>query len=134
MMTSRPRTPAAGALKVGEGAPNVDEGDQAVSAPIQAPQPPPAVGPARTMAQRLGRLEEDVHGLRVALGEHREVLDSMTHHFSRSTKWTVTGLSQMMDQAGVRYTSYSDDQIPHVRRTRRRTDDASTSAPHQPDP
>ncbi|GKD66562.1 hypothetical protein Tco_1308670 [Tanacetum coccineum] len=99
---------AAGALEVAEGAPDVDEGDQAVSAPIQAPQPPPAAGPARTMAHRLGRLEEDVHGSRVALGEHRE--------------------------AGVRYTSYSDYQIPHVRRTRRRTDDASTSAPQQPDP
>nr|GEX57947.1 hypothetical protein [Tanacetum cinerariifolium] len=35
---------------------------------------PPAAGPARTMAQRVARLEEDVHGMRGALGEQREVL------------------------------------------------------------
>ncbi|GJZ00944.1 hypothetical protein Tco_0518905 [Tanacetum coccineum] len=45
----------------------------------------------------------------------------------------VTGLSRMMDQAGVRYMSYSDYQIPYQRRTKRKTDDASTSAPQQPD-
>ncbi|GKA65910.1 hypothetical protein Tco_0765617 [Tanacetum coccineum] len=40
-------------------------------------------------------------------------------------------------QAGVRYTSYADFQIPYVRRTRRRNDDASTSTTYQdeqPDP
>nr|GEX56922.1 putative reverse transcriptase domain-containing protein [Tanacetum cinerariifolium] len=67
-----------------------------------APQPPPAARPTRTMAQRLGRLEEDVHGLRWALGEQREVLDSVAHDFSRFTTWTVTGLLRMMDQDGVR--------------------------------
>ncbi|GJW73693.1 hypothetical protein Tco_0133063 [Tanacetum coccineum] len=41
----------------------------------------------------------------------------------------ITGLSRMMDHAGVRYTSYLDFQIPYVRRTRHRTDDASTLAP-----
>nr|GEV19417.1 hypothetical protein [Tanacetum cinerariifolium] len=39
---------AAGASKVAEGALDVDEGDQAVLAPVQAPQPPIAE-PARTM-------------------------------------------------------------------------------------
>ncbi|GJU16421.1 hypothetical protein Tco_1144387 [Tanacetum coccineum] len=77
---------------------------------------------------------EDVHGLRGALGEQREVLDSMARDFSQFTTWTVTRLSWMIDQAGVRYTSYSDYQIPYQRRTRRRTDDANTSAPQQPDP
>ncbi|GKA37559.1 hypothetical protein Tco_0724124 [Tanacetum coccineum] len=48
-----------------------ESGDQAVLAPVQAPQPP-AARPSRTMVQRLGRLEEDVHGLRGALGEQRE--------------------------------------------------------------
>ncbi|GJZ94508.1 hypothetical protein Tco_0666711 [Tanacetum coccineum] len=37
-----------------------------------------AARPARTMAQRLGRLEEDVYGLRGALGEQRERLGSDT--------------------------------------------------------
>ncbi|GKC15380.1 hypothetical protein Tco_1012162 [Tanacetum coccineum] len=98
----RQQVVAAGALEVVEGAADVDEGDQAVLEPVQAPQPP-ETGPARTMEQRLARLEEDVHGIRGALGEQRE--------------------------ARVRYTSYSDYHIPYVRRTRRRTDDASTSAP-----
>ncbi|GKF44110.1 hypothetical protein Tco_0130662, partial [Tanacetum coccineum] len=46
------------------------------------------------------RLEKDVHGMRGALGEQREVLDSMASDFSRLTTWTVTRLSRMMDQAG----------------------------------
>ncbi|GKE47977.1 hypothetical protein Tco_1479235, partial [Tanacetum coccineum] len=44
---------ATGAPKVAKGAPDVEEGDQAVLAPVQAPQPP-AARPARTMVQRLG--------------------------------------------------------------------------------
>ncbi|GJS98042.1 hypothetical protein Tco_0819212 [Tanacetum coccineum] len=39
----------AGALEVTKGAPDVDEGAQAVPAPVQAPQPPPAAAPTRTM-------------------------------------------------------------------------------------
>ncbi|GJU90209.1 hypothetical protein Tco_1302632 [Tanacetum coccineum] len=74
----------------------------AVPAPLHAPQPPPAARPTRTMAQMIAWLDEDVHGMRGELGEQRE--------------------------AGIRYTSYSDFQIPYVRRTRRRTDDASTTA------
>ncbi|GJU49293.1 hypothetical protein Tco_1218848 [Tanacetum coccineum] len=95
---------AAGTPKVAEGAPDVDEGDQAVPAPVQAPQPPLAVGPYRTMTQRITRLEEDMHGMRGALASIE------------------------------RYTSYADFQIPYVRCIRRRTDDTDTSAPQQPDP
>nr|GEY49487.1 hypothetical protein [Tanacetum cinerariifolium] len=40
---------AAGALEVVKGSFYVDKDDQAVSAPVQAPQPPPAAGPAMTM-------------------------------------------------------------------------------------
>ncbi|GKD45145.1 hypothetical protein Tco_1269790, partial [Tanacetum coccineum] len=51
---------------------------------------------------------------------------------------TVVGLSHMMSQAGVKYTSYADFQIPYERRTRRKTDNASTSTAQQdeqqPDP
>ncbi|GJV91883.1 hypothetical protein Tco_1539696 [Tanacetum coccineum] len=46
----------------------------------------------------------------------------------------ITGLSRMMDHAGVSYTSDLDFQIPYQRRVRRRTDDANTLAPQQPDP
>ncbi|GJY30696.1 hypothetical protein Tco_0414191 [Tanacetum coccineum] len=57
---------AAGVPGAAEDALAVDEGDQAILAPVQAPQqppppPPPAAG--RTMPQRLGRLEEEVQGL-----------------------------------------------------------------------
>ncbi|GJR61671.1 hypothetical protein Tco_1503833 [Tanacetum coccineum] len=103
-----------GALDIAEGAPNVDEGDQAVLAPIQAPQPPPTAGPARTTTQRIARLEEDVHGMRGALGEQREVLDS----------WGTGGHTPHQVQL-----AYVDFQIPYVRRTRRGTDDANTLEP-----
>ncbi|GJY53371.1 hypothetical protein Tco_0445035 [Tanacetum coccineum] len=49
----------------------------------KAPQPPPLIaGPARTMGQRLAKVEEDVHEIRGALGEQREILDSMARDFS----------------------------------------------------
>ncbi|GJR89246.1 hypothetical protein Tco_0213257 [Tanacetum coccineum] len=51
----RQQVAADGALEVSEDAPVVDEGALAVPAPVQAPQPPPAAGPSKTMAQRLGR-------------------------------------------------------------------------------
>ncbi|GJW22781.1 hypothetical protein Tco_0033403 [Tanacetum coccineum] len=88
----------------------------------------------RIGASRSLRLNEDVHGLRGALGEQREVLDSMARDFSRFTTWTATRLSRMMDQARVRYMSYSYYHIAYVRRIRHRTDEASTSAPQQLDP
>ncbi|GKF11254.1 hypothetical protein Tco_0049180 [Tanacetum coccineum] len=125
---------AVGTPVVAEDALVLDEGALAVLEPAQVPQAPPTAGPARIMEQRLSRLEEDVHGIRGALGEKREVLESMAQDFSRFTTWTVTRLLRMMDQARVRYTRYSDYHIPYVRRTRHRTDDASTSAPQQPDP
>ncbi|GKB05436.1 hypothetical protein Tco_0833631 [Tanacetum coccineum] len=47
---------AAGAPEVAKGAPDIDEGAHIVLAPIQAPQPPPAAGPARTLSQKVARL------------------------------------------------------------------------------
>ncbi|GKG61771.1 hypothetical protein Tco_0623488, partial [Tanacetum coccineum] len=57
---------AAGAPGAAEDAPVVDEGDQTIPAPVQAPQQPPPPPPAagRTMPQRLGRLKKKVSGLR----------------------------------------------------------------------
>ncbi|GJU23590.1 hypothetical protein Tco_1156932 [Tanacetum coccineum] len=135
----RQQVAAAGALEAAEDAPVTDEGAPAIPAPVQAPQPPPPVAvPAQTMAQRLARVEEDVHEIRGELGKQREILDSMACNFSRFSTWTVVGLSQMMNQARVRYTSYADFQIPYARHTRRRTDGASTSTTQQdeqqPDP
>ncbi|GJX00667.1 hypothetical protein Tco_0184580 [Tanacetum coccineum] len=77
----------------------VAKGAQAGPAPVQAPQPPPVAVPAWSLPQRVARLEEEVHGIQGALGEQREVLDSIAHDFSRFATWTVTSLSQMMDHA-----------------------------------
>ncbi|GKF20079.1 hypothetical protein Tco_0068717, partial [Tanacetum coccineum] len=56
----------AGAPRVAQDAPIVDEGSQAYSAPLQVPPPPVAT---RTMPQRMAKLEEDVHEIHRALTE-----------------------------------------------------------------
>ncbi|GKB48955.1 hypothetical protein Tco_0899708, partial [Tanacetum coccineum] len=126
---------AAGAPRVAQDAPVIDEGGQADPAPVHAPPPPAA---ARTMPQRMARLEEDVHKIRGALTEQHEVIDAMARDFSRFCTWTTTSLTRMMDRAGVKFTSYSQTPREYTRHVRRRTDGASTSTaqqgPHQPDP
>ncbi|GKA64788.1 hypothetical protein Tco_0764495 [Tanacetum coccineum] len=85
--------------EIAEGAPNVDEGAHAIPSPIQAPQLPLAAALTRTMAQRLSRLEEEVHNLR---GD--------------------------MDRIGVRYMTYADTHVPYQRRrVRQRTREVCTS-------
>ncbi|GKB98113.1 hypothetical protein Tco_0984250 [Tanacetum coccineum] len=74
---------AAGTPRVAQDALVVDEGDQVVSAPVQAPPPPPAA--ARTMPQRMARLEEDLHEIRRVLAEQRDVIGAMARDFSRFT-------------------------------------------------
>nr|GEW27625.1 hypothetical protein [Tanacetum cinerariifolium] len=73
------------APKDAEGAHEEVDGDQSVSAPVQAPQPPSPT-PARTVAQRLSVLDR---------GEQKGVLDSMACDFSRFTIWTVTSISHI---------------------------------------
>ncbi|GJS32675.1 hypothetical protein Tco_0531057 [Tanacetum coccineum] len=97
--------------------PAIDEGVQAVPAPVQVLQPPP-LDVVRTMPQRMTRLEEEVHGLRKSFGEQREILDTISRDFSRFTTWMVDRLSQLLDASGMSYTSYGAYQIPYHRRTR----------------
>ncbi|GKB74535.1 hypothetical protein Tco_0935947 [Tanacetum coccineum] len=110
----RQQVTAAGAPEAAEDAPVVVEGDQAIPAPVQAPQqpPPPPLVAARTMPQRLGRLEEEVQGLRRDVGSLRGL----------AFDGTFRGSSPAAFQ----------------RCTRQRTGEASTSAaqqdPQQPDP
>ncbi|GJV09893.1 hypothetical protein Tco_1351434 [Tanacetum coccineum] len=66
---------ATGAPEAAEDAPAVDEGNQGVLAPVHEPPPPPAA--ARTLPQRMARLEEDVHEIRRALAEQHEVIGAM---------------------------------------------------------
>ncbi|GKE38850.1 hypothetical protein Tco_1462255, partial [Tanacetum coccineum] len=127
---------AAGAPRVAQDAPIVNKGGQADPAPTHAPPPPPAT--ARTMPQRMARLEEDVHEIHGMLAEQHEVISVMACDFSRFCTWTTTSLAWMMDRAGVTYTSYSETPREYTRPVRRRTGEASTSAAQQdqqqPDP
>ncbi|GJV61923.1 hypothetical protein Tco_1468023 [Tanacetum coccineum] len=100
----------AGAPGVVEDALVIDEGAQADPAPVQVPQPPPPV--PRSIQQRISRLKEEVMKLR----------------------WSI-----LMDASGRTYQAFDNtlvgnSHLPYQRRTRRRTDDASTLAPQQPDP
>ncbi|GJU63761.1 hypothetical protein Tco_1245596 [Tanacetum coccineum] len=65
---------AAGAPDDAKDALIVDEGGQADPTPEQAPQqpPPPPPAHARTMPQRMARLEENVHEIRRGLTKQRE--------------------------------------------------------------
>ncbi|GJU78594.1 hypothetical protein Tco_1275664 [Tanacetum coccineum] len=109
----RQQVAAAGALEAIEDALVVDEGALAVSAPVQAPQPPPhSARPALTMAQR---------------------------DLSRFTVWAAEGISHLLDSTGATYVRYSETHAPYQRRrVRQRTDGASTSTAQQdeqqPDP
>ncbi|GJZ94164.1 hypothetical protein Tco_0666367, partial [Tanacetum coccineum] len=81
--------------------PLIDMGELAVSAPVQAPlppPPPPAVG--RTMPQRLGRLKEEIQGLRRDIGSLRRLVErSMPEQgsslvlFKRRTRQRTSGAS-----------------------------------------
>ncbi|GJW71735.1 hypothetical protein Tco_0128652 [Tanacetum coccineum] len=110
-----------------------------ILAPQQPPPPPPPLAASRTMPQRMARLEEDVHEIRRALTEKREVIDAMAHDFSRFSTWAITSLARMMDRAGVTYTSYSEILREYQRhKVRQRTGEASTFTAQQdqqqPDP
>ncbi|GKB72699.1 putative reverse transcriptase domain-containing protein [Tanacetum coccineum] len=120
---------AAGAPRAVEDAHVVDKGDQAILAPVQAPPLPPAA--TNTMPQRMARLEEDMHKIRGALAEQREVIGAMARDFSRFIVWAASGITQLLESTRVTYTPYSETHIPYQRCVRRRTDGASTSTAQQ---
>ncbi|GJR85441.1 hypothetical protein Tco_0209452 [Tanacetum coccineum] len=121
---------------------DVDEGAQAVLAPIHAPPPlPPAAG--RTMPQRLGILEEEIQGLRQDIRSLRGLVERSMTDQDRFSTWMVSCMTQLMEASGRTYQAFDGTfrgSYPTVfeRRTRRRTDDASTSIAQQdeqqPDP
>ncbi|GKA91007.1 hypothetical protein Tco_0812877, partial [Tanacetum coccineum] len=98
---------AAGAPVIDEDAHTIDEGDQTVSAPVQAPQqaqpPPPA---ARNVPQRLGRLEEDVQGLRRDVGSLRGLVDRSITDQGRFSTWMISCMAQLMDASGLTYQAF----------------------------
>ncbi|GJY70889.1 hypothetical protein Tco_0474592 [Tanacetum coccineum] len=124
----------AGAPKFAEDAPVVDEGDQAVLAPIQAPQQPPPPPPAagRTMPQRLGRLEEEVQGLRQDVRTLRGLVERSMTDQGRFSTWMISCMTQLMKATRQTYQAFNgtfrgSSPATFQRRTRQRTDGASTS-------
>ncbi|GJT93221.1 hypothetical protein Tco_1082066 [Tanacetum coccineum] len=118
-------------------APAINEGAQADPAPMQAPQPPPPT--PRTMPQRIARLEDEVQELRRSIMRLRGDVDRSIIDQGRFTTWMVSCMTQLMDASGCTYQAFDNtlvgsSQLPYQRRTRRRTGDACTSAPLQPDP
>ncbi|GKE07415.1 hypothetical protein Tco_1399433 [Tanacetum coccineum] len=88
---------AAGTPGVSQDAPVVDEGGQVDPTPVQAPPPPPAS--AKTMPQRMARLEDDVYEIHGELAEQRKVIGAMAKDFSRFTVWAASGIAQLLDSA-----------------------------------
>ncbi|GKE63142.1 hypothetical protein Tco_1513509, partial [Tanacetum coccineum] len=110
----------------------VDEGAQADPAPVQAPQsPPPAMG--RTMPQRLGRLEEEMQGLRQDVRSLRRLVERLMIDQGGFSTWMISYMTQLMEASGQTYQAFDgtfqgSSQAVFERRTRQRTDGASTSA------
>ncbi|GKE65275.1 hypothetical protein Tco_1519436, partial [Tanacetum coccineum] len=97
----------AGAPVDAEDAPIIEEGDQAVPAPVQAPQqPPPPPLAARTMPQRMARLEEDVQGLRRDVGSLRRLVERLMTDQGRFSKWMMTCMTQLIEASGLTYQAF----------------------------
>ncbi|GJZ58727.1 hypothetical protein Tco_0614543 [Tanacetum coccineum] len=125
---------AAGAPADAEDALIVNEGGQANQALVQAPQQPPLPPPAhaRTIPQRLGRLEEDVQGLRRDVGSLRGLVERSMTDQGRFSTWLMTCMTQLMDASGLTYQAFDgsfrgSSPATFQRRTRQRTGEASTS-------
>ncbi|GJU13357.1 hypothetical protein Tco_1135753 [Tanacetum coccineum] len=69
----------------------------------------------------------------------RGVVERSVTDQARFSTWMISCMIQLMDASGRTYQAFDStlvgiSHMPFQRRTRRRTDDASTSAPQQPDP
>ncbi|GJX39504.1 hypothetical protein Tco_0252807 [Tanacetum coccineum] len=86
-------------------APIIDEGGQTDPAPEQAPQqpPPPSLATARTIPQRLERLEEDVQGLCRDVGSLRGLVERSMTDQGRFSTWMMTYMTQLMDASRLTY-------------------------------
>ncbi|GKA11511.1 hypothetical protein Tco_0691057 [Tanacetum coccineum] len=109
MRPERQPDAAAGSPAVAEDAPAVNEGDQAIPAPVQVPQqppPPPPPAAARTMPQRLGRLEEEVQGLRRDVRTLRGLMEISMTNQGRFSTWMMACMAQLMDASGLTYQAF----------------------------
>ncbi|GJV79234.1 hypothetical protein Tco_1515104 [Tanacetum coccineum] len=104
----RQQVATAGAPVVATDALAVDEGDQAVLAPVQAPQQPlpqPSVA-ARAMPQRLGRLEEEVQGLRRDVRILYGLVERSMTDQGRFFTWMISCMAQLIGASGLTYQAF----------------------------
>ncbi|GKB44356.1 hypothetical protein Tco_0889298 [Tanacetum coccineum] len=116
---------AAGAPKAAEDAPAVDEGGQAVPAPV------------------LGRLEEEVQGLRRDVESLRGLMERLMTDQGRFSTWMISCMAELMDASRLTYQAFDgtfrgSSPAAFQRCTRQKTSEASTSTAQQdqqqPDP
>ncbi|GJQ89845.1 hypothetical protein Tco_0000984 [Tanacetum coccineum] len=70
----------------------------------QAPQPPPPPPTAgRTMPQRLGRLKEEIQGLRRDVWSLRGLVERSMNDQSRVSTWMISCMTQLMEASGQTY-------------------------------
>nr|GEV15683.1 hypothetical protein [Tanacetum cinerariifolium] len=102
----RQQVAAAGAPEASEDAFAVDEGDQAVPAPMQAPPSPPPPAMGRTMPQRLGRLEEEMQGLRHDVRKLRRLVERSITDQDRFSTWMISCMTQLMEASGSTFQAF----------------------------
>ncbi|GJQ94362.1 hypothetical protein Tco_0005501 [Tanacetum coccineum] len=73
-----------------------------------APQqpPPPPLTAARTMPQRLGRLEEEVQGLRRDVGNLYGLVERLMTDHGRFSTWMMSRMAQLMDASRLTYQAF----------------------------
>nr|GEZ54991.1 hypothetical protein [Tanacetum cinerariifolium] len=96
---------SAAALGDAEDASDVDEGAQAVPAPMHArPLPPTATG--KTMYQRLRRLENEIQGLRQDVRSLRELVERSMTDQGRFSTWMISSMMQLIEASGRTYQAF----------------------------
>ncbi|GKF16525.1 hypothetical protein Tco_0061443 [Tanacetum coccineum] len=85
------------------------------------------------------RLAEEVQELRQSIIGLCGVVERSITDQARLSTWMISCMTQLMDASGRTYHAFDStfigsSHMPYQRRTRRRTDDANTSIPQQPDP
>ncbi|GJR19896.1 hypothetical protein Tco_0968423 [Tanacetum coccineum] len=79
----------------------------AVPIPIHAPpSPPPAEG--RTMPLRLGRLEEEIQGLRQDVRSLRGLMERSMTDQGRFSTWMINCMTQLMEASGRTYLAFDE--------------------------
>ncbi|GJS83571.1 hypothetical protein Tco_0750112 [Tanacetum coccineum] len=115
-----------------------DTWDWADLEPTQALHPPPAPQ-TRTMSQRIERIKEEMRELRQSVTGLRGVIESSITEQAKVSTLMTSCMTQLMDANVRTYQAFDStlvgsSRLPYQRRTRRKTDDANTSAaPHSDD-